>query len=121
MNRIILKIGINPCQLNEKPKTKASCIRNLKEILKLLLNQKYVNRSEMLWFDEETIFEATKYKIVEFLLTLKKNYEKKNKEKFQKIESPEHFFDRLLRIYVLKNKERKKMLVYPKYIDDDHF
>ena len=86
--------------------------------------KKGLTLERLLSFDEELIFEAKKNNIIEILLNIKNLYEektdKKSRENLEKLELSKNFFDRLLKSYVLKKKEREKMLIFPKYIDDDH-
>lgn len=80
--------------------------------------KKGLSLEKLLNFDGELIFDGKKNKIIEILLNLKNLYEEKTYKK--SIEFSKNFFDRLLKSYVLKKKEREKMLIFPKYIDDDH-
>lgn len=83
--------------------------------------KKGLSLEKLLNFDGELIFDGKKNKIIEILLNLKNLYEEKTyKKSRENLEFSKNFFDRLLKSYVLKKKEREKMLIFPKYIDDDH-
>jgi hypothetical protein len=77
----------------------------------------------MMNFEEEGIFEARKGQIIKVLLRMKEIFEERRRFQGKRdtiIGKYEHFFDRLTKNYILKGGERRKMLVFPKYIDDDH-
>ena len=112
--------------LNEKPTTKAHCIKNIKEALKPILHKKNLDLEMFLSFNEEDIFEAQKSKLMKILLNIKSLYEEKSpkltkgKIKSNKSCADLHYFDLLTKSYVLNHNEREKMLILPKYIDDNH-
>lgn len=108
-------------KIDEKPQTKAACIKNIREVCKFVQICKEACIEDTFIFDEEKIFEAQKDHIVSLLLRLKQILEKRRKEHFlQKIKKCYHYFDKIKKNYVLRGVERNKMLVLPKYIDDDH-
>lgn len=108
-------------KIDEKPQTKAACMRNMREICKFIQICKETSIEDTFIFDEEKIFEAKKGHIVALLLRLRGILEKRRKEHLlKKIEKCYHYFDKIKKNYVLRGEERNKMLVLPKYIDDDH-
>ena len=122
MARIIEKVepGVR-FKIDEKPQTKAACIKNIREVCKFFQSWKEMNLKDCLIFNEENIFEARKNQIISALLRIKDIYEKRRKENFgKKTKNFNHYFDKIKKNYVLRGKERNQMLVLPKYIDDDH-
>lgn len=125
LSQIIESLEHKSLNINLHPYTKIDCLKNLKEIFSVILQKKGLNLEQILVFDEDLIFEAKKEKIVDVLFNLKKIYEG-TQNYLHSISSDSkkkavNFYDRILRSYILKTKEREKMLIYPKFINDYHY
>lgn len=112
-------------KINKQPLCKSDCIKNLREIFKIISKQKRMDRENILFFDEDIVFEGKKNKIIDLLMAIKRIYEKTKKSNLvsprKSSKKSENYYDKLLKYYILKKNERKKMLIYPKFIDDNHF